>query len=185
MIDEPTDVTGPQTRVLALMFLESRICRRSSGKGERIVVTENHTEVLRQISDIADSAGVVNQIDRTHRRLVMAFTLEPGRTHIVYLYPSKSELAGQATVTVSSPCTILKRGSKPQGCENRAPEPILIDGCQPSASYEVLEFTENSVVVASLVHDVDSLDENELLRSLACVATAAESYDENFATQLS
>jgi len=148
--------------------------------GEPNVVIENQIEVLKQISDIADSAGVVNQIDRKNRRIVMAFMLEPGRTHIVYAHPSDSALAGQPTVTVSSPCTIFKNGLRPRALKDREQEPVFTNGRQSSASYEVVEYTEHSVVVASLVHDLENLGQNELLKSLECVAIAAESYEERF-----
>lgn len=142
--------------------------------------TENQIEVLRQISDIADSAGVVNQIDRKNQRIVMAFTLEPGRTHIVYVHPSEKALAGRSTVTLSSPCTIFEHGSRSRAPKENEPGPIFVSGDQPSASYEVVESNKLSIVVASLVHSLDSLGEIELMKSLACVAMAAESYEERF-----
>jgi len=148
--------------------------------GEPDVVIEHQIEILQQISEIADSAGVVNQIDRKNRRIVMAFTLEPGRTHIVYANPSDAAPAGQPTVTVSSPCTIFKNGLRPRALYDTEQEPVFANGRQPAASYAVVEHKENSVVVASLVHDLNSLGENELLKSLACVALAAESYEERF-----
>ncbi len=144
------------------------------------MVDENHAEILRRISEIADSAGVTNQIDRKNLRIVMAFMLEPGRTHIVYAHLSDTAQAGQPTVTVSSPCTIFKNGLRPRALNDTIQDPIFANGRKPSASYEVVEYTENSVVLASLVHDLDSLGENELLKSLACVAIAAESYEERF-----
>ena len=148
------------------------------------MVIENQLEVLNQISDIAASAGVANQIDKEFRRLVMVFTLEPGRTHLVYVYPSEKALAGRPTVTVSSPCTIFKNGSASGALKEKGLEPFFADEYQPYASYEVIECTctNHSVVVASLVHDVENLGEVELLQSLACVALAAERYEEKFGT---
>ncbi len=144
------------------------------------MVAENQMEVLRRISDIADSAGVVNQIDRKHQRIVMAYTLEPGRTHIVYVHPTHIALTDQEAVTVSSPCTIFENGSRSRAMQKNTTGPVFVKGCQLSATYEILEVRKQSVVVASLVHNLDSLDENELVKSLACVAIAAESYGERF-----
>ena len=144
------------------------------------MVDEKLLEILRRISQIAESAGVVNQIDRKNRRIVMAFTLEPGRTHIVYAQPSENTPSVSRTITVSSPCTIFKNGNRPQVPHDTYQEPIASSADLPSASYEVVEHTENSVVVASLVQELDSLGEDELLKSLACVAVAAEGYEERF-----
>jgi hypothetical protein len=148
--------------------------------GEINMIAEHQMEVLRRLSDIADSAGVVNQIDRKHGRIVMAYTLEPGRTHIVYVEPAKVALSEEPAVSVSSPCTIFENGSRTPTTKDEVPGPVFVSGCELSANYEVLESNEHSIVVANLVHNLDSLNEDELVKSLACVANAAERYEERF-----
>ena len=134
--------------------------------------------ILQQISDIAEAAGVVNRIDIDGERLVVTFTIEPGRTRIVSVHPTRQLAPEPGWVTLSSPCAAIPgcgaNGAHrhPEGLPRPAPT-----GLSLLPSYEIVEQDDRCVVVANLDRNVDELHESELLKSLVCVALAAESYE--------
>lgn len=139
---------------------------------------EERLEVLKQVEQVAALAGVRGQIDDDGRHFQMGFNLSGGRSQLVFIRPTGKTPPGQTIVTFFSPCLTVKKGLFSGFSKERALDLLRRNENLMFARFGIWETDDESMVVASVDHILDTLDPEEFEASAWYVATAADGYEE-------
>jgi len=132
--------------------------------------------VLERIDEIATLAGLNGRINEEFMRFEMGFGLDNGRSQVVYVRPVNSAMK-TPVITIFSPCLVKKKGTF-QGISKKMALDLLRRNEEVIfARYGIHEAKEETLVIASIDHLLDTLDAPEFGASAYHVALAADTYE--------
>ena len=137
---------------------------------------ETTLQVLKQVSQIAALAGLKGQVERgQHFR--MGFGLDDNRSQMVFVRPTAQTPAGKQVVTFFSPCLVVPKGPLAGFSGDRAIDLLRRNEKVLFARFGIWEDDEQSMVVASVDHILETLDAEEFSTTAWYVALAADRYE--------
>lgn len=140
-------------------------------------MNEQVFKVLNQVSRTAAAAGLKGSIDDDETTFQMGFSLPEGRSQVVYTRIAGDVGAGKTVVSIFSPCLRVRKGLFSSFSKERALDLLRRNEDMLFARFGIWERGEESMVVASVDHLLDTLDPDELRTSAWYVAIAADGYE--------
>ena len=137
-------------------------------------------EVLRKFADVAALAGIRGEIDEEELMFVAGFELKAGRSQMVYVRPLPGSLQDKDAVCIHSPCRRVKKGFMRGLGKDQALELLLLNSELMLARYNVVDFGDEMLVMASVYCALETLDPSELEDYFWHIAIAADNYEEKF-----
>ena len=133
-------------------------------------------QVLERIDEIATLAGLRGHINEDQLRYEMGFGLDDGRSQVVYVRPVAGATK-KPVVTIFSPCLIKKKGRFQGISKKMALDLLRRNEKVVFARYGIAEARNESLILASVDHLLETLDPPEFGASAFHVAVAADTYE--------
>ena len=134
---------------------------------------EETPKVLERVAEVAARAGLAGHMEED--RYFLGVSLEGARKQGVYVRDVTSD-PGRPTISVFSPCLKFEGGIS----RDLALELLRANETMPFARFGLYETGQESLVVASLDHLLETLDPEELRAGVFSVAMAADRFEEKF-----
>ena len=144
---------------------------------------EKRLEILKQIAETANLAGMRGEIAENGHSFAMGFELGEGRRQLIFVAPHHGpSFFEKEVVTVWSVCLRVKKGMFSGLSKDRAFELLKRNQVVPFARYGILENDSEMLIVASADHLLETLDPEELRHTAYAVAMAADVYEKEYST---
>jgi hypothetical protein len=132
-------------------------------------------EVLKRVSEVATLAGINGEIDEQRMHFAMAFGLGGSRGQAVYVRDATQR--DRKIITVFSPCLRVKKGLFSGFSKEKALDLLRRNENMVFARYGIWDSPDETMVVASVDHLLETLDPEEYKASAYVVAMAADQYE--------
>ncbi|HLL55020.1 MAG TPA: hypothetical protein VK447_15805 [Myxococcaceae bacterium] len=132
--------------------------------------------VLERVSEVSMLAGINGQIDEQRMVFAMGFGLGEGRRQVVYVRDA-TQRGNRKIVTLFSPCLTVKKGLFGGFSKEKALELLRRNENVLFARYGIWDSKDETMVVASMDHMLETLDPEEYKASALHVAIAADMYE--------